>query len=83
MRLCCEPANRGASIHGSKIFMATLDARLLAFDRFSGEKLWDSEIIEYFRGFSATSAPLIVKDLALIGVGGGEFGVVAFLMLTI
>jgi alcohol dehydrogenase (cytochrome c) len=53
--------------------MATLDARILAFDRMSGRKLWESEIIEYYRGFSATSAPLIVKDLAIIGVGGGEF----------
>lgn len=58
--------------------MATLDARLLAFDRLSGELLWDTEIVEYFKGFSATSAPLIVKDLAIIGVGGGEFGVRGF-----
>ncbi len=78
LRLCCGPANRGASIHGDKILMATLDARIMAFDRHSGEKLWDSEIIEYHRGFSATSAPLIVKDLAIIGVGGGEFGVRGF-----
>jgi outer membrane protein assembly factor BamB len=65
------------------LFMVTnfngyLDARILAFDRMSGRKLWESEIIEYYRGFSATSAPLIVKDLAIIGVGGGEFGVRGF-----
>ena len=78
LRICCGPANRGASIHGDKIFMATLDAKILAFDRFSGEKLWESEIIDYSRGFSATSAPLIVKNLAIIGVGGGEFGVRGF-----
>ena len=58
--------------------METLDARMLAFDRLSGELLWDTEIVEYFKGFSATSAPLIVKDLAIIGVGGGEFGVRGF-----
>ena len=63
LRICCGPANRGASIHGDKIFMATLDAKLLAFDRMSGEILWESEIIDYSRGFSATSAPLIVKNL--------------------
>lgn len=78
LRLCCGPANRGASIHSDKILMATLDARIMAFDRLSGKKLWDSEIIEYERGFSATSAPLIVKNLAIIGVGGGEFGVRGF-----
>ena len=32
LRICCGPANRGASIHGDKIFMATLDAKILAFD---------------------------------------------------
>jgi len=78
LRLCCGPANRGVAIVGDKILMATLDARIMAFDRISGEILWDSEIIEYYRGFSATSAPLIVKDMAIIGIGGGEYGVRGF-----
>ena len=71
LRLCCGHANRGASIHGDTILMATLDAKLLAFNRLTGEKLWESEIIEYYKGFSATSAPLVVKNLAVICVGGG------------
>ncbi|MDC1232911.1 hypothetical protein N8076_06605, partial [Gammaproteobacteria bacterium] len=48
------------------------------FNRLTGEKLWESEIIEYYKGFSATSAPLVVKNLAVIGVGGGEFGIRGF-----
>ncbi len=78
LRLCCGPANRGVAIIGDKVLMATLDARLLAFDRLSGEILWDTQIIDYALGFSATSAPLIVKDMAIIGIGGGEFGVRGF-----
>ena len=78
LRICCGPVNRGASIHGDTVFMATLDARLLAFDRKSGELLWDTEIDDYRKGISATSAPLIAKDIAVIGVGGGEFGVRGF-----
>lgn len=78
LRLCCGPANRGASIVGDKILMATLDARMLAFDRMSGEILWNIAIDDYQLGLSATSAPLIVKNLAIIGVGGGEFGVRGF-----
>ena len=78
LRLCCGPANRGVAIIDDKVIMATLDARIMAFDRMSGEILWDSEIIEYYRGFSATSAPLIVKDMAIIGIGGGEYGVRGF-----
>ena len=75
LRICCGPVNRGASIHGDTIFMATLDARLLAFDRKSGELLWNTVIDDYKKGLSATSPPLIAKDIAVIGVGGGEFGV--------
>lgn len=78
LRICCGPANRGVAIVGDKVLMATLDAHLLAFDRKSGEILWDTEIIEYNRGFSATSAPLIVKNMAIIGIAGGEFGVRGF-----
>jgi alcohol dehydrogenase (cytochrome c) len=78
LRICCGPTNRGVAIIGNKVLMATLDARLMAFDRFSGEILWNTVIEDYQRGFSATSAPLIVKNLAIIGVGGGEFGVRGF-----
>jgi len=78
LRICCGPANRGAAIIGDKILMATLDARLMAFDRKSGEILWNTEIDDYRKGLSATSAPLIVKNLAIIGVGGGEYGVRGF-----
>ena len=78
LRICCGPTNRGAAISGDKILMATLDARLMAFDRKSGEILWNTQIVDYKGGFSATSAPLIVKNMAIIGVAGGEFGVRGF-----
>lgn len=75
LRICCGPANRGAAIYGDQIIMGTLDAHLLSFDRFTGELLWDIEIDEHSHGFSATAAPLIVKNMAIIGIAGGEFGV--------
>lgn len=78
LRICCGPASRGVSIIGDTVLMATLDARLMAFDRMSGEILWNIAIDDYQKGFSATSAPLIVKDMAIIGVAGGEFGVRGF-----
>jgi alcohol dehydrogenase (cytochrome c) len=78
LRICCGPANRGAAISGNMIIMGTLDAHLVAFDRFSGELLWDIEIEEHASGFSSTAAPLIVKNMAIIGIGGGEYGVRGF-----
>ncbi len=75
LRICCGPANRGPAIAGDLILMATLDARLVALNRLTGEIVWNVAIGDYTKGTSATSAPLVVKDLAIIGVGGGEFGV--------
>ncbi len=78
MRLCCGPVNRGVAITGDEVIMATLDAKLVALNRLSGDVLWETEIAPYAKGFSATSMPMIVKDMAIIGVAGGEFGVRGF-----
>lgn len=78
MKPCCGPVNRGVSIAGNAILMATLDARLLALDRRSGAMLWNSEIFDYRKGYSATSAPLVVGRRAIIGVAGGEYGIRGF-----
>jgi alcohol dehydrogenase (cytochrome c) len=74
VRLCCGPANRGVAIHGKHVFMATLDAHLVALDRDSGKVVWETEIDDYAKGFSATGAPLVVGDLVITGVAGGEYG---------
>ncbi len=76
--ICCGPVNRGVAIAGDAILMATLDARLIAFHRLSGEILWDTAIIDYREGYAATGAPLIVGDKAIIGIAGGEFGIRGF-----
>lgn len=74
IRLCCGPANRGVAIHGKLLFMATLDAHLVALDRDSGKVVWKTRIDDYAKGFSATAAPLVVGDLVITGVAGGEYG---------
>lgn len=73
---CCDVVNRGAAIHGDKIIFATLDARLVALDRHTGKVLWNKKTGEYQAGYSATAAPLIVKDMVITGNSGGEFGIV-------
>jgi alcohol dehydrogenase (cytochrome c) len=78
LRLCCGPPNRGVAIHGNTVLMATLDAHLLAFDRRTGALQWDKTLADYDKGYSATSAPLIVKGMAVIGIAGGDFGVRGF-----
>ena len=78
LRLCCGPPNRGVAIAGDLVMMATLDAKLIAFQRRTGEIAWSVEIANFEDGYSATSAPLVVGDLAVIGIAGGEYGVRGF-----
>lgn len=78
LRLCCGPVNRGVAISGDVVIMATLDSQIIAFDRLSGEIVWQKEIAPYDLGHSATSMPMVVGDLAIIGIAGGEFGVRGF-----
>ncbi len=78
VRLCCGPANRGVAIAGNMIFMATLDARLLAFERATGKVVWNVQMADHKLGFSATSAPLVVKDMVIVGNGGGEYATRGF-----
>jgi alcohol dehydrogenase (cytochrome c) len=78
LRVCCGLVNRGVAILGDAVFMATLDARIIALHRLTGEILWNTEIIDYRRGFAATSAPLVVGNLVVVGVAGGEFGIRGF-----
>lgn len=75
MRVCCGPTNRGVAIANDKVFMGTLDARLVALDRKTGAVAWNAKVDEYTAGFSVTVAPLVVKDKVIIGIAGGEYGV--------
>ena len=73
---CCDVINRGAAIYGNKIIFGTLDARLVALDRKTGDVVWRDKIADYKAGYSYTAAPLIVNGLVITGNSGGEFGIV-------
>jgi len=77
--LCCVRSNRGAAILGDRLFVATLDAHLLALDRKTGALLWDNKIADYQAGYSITGAPLALEGKIITGVAGGEFGIRGFL----
>src|SRR5687767_6359692 len=74
-RVCCGSNNRGVAILGDTLFMATLDARLIALDAKTGRALWNVGVGDPKLGYSMTMAPLVVKDKVLVGVGGGEYGI--------
>ncbi|MCB1672544.1 MAG: PQQ-dependent dehydrogenase, methanol/ethanol family, partial [Pseudomonadales bacterium] len=74
-RVCCGANNRGVAVLDDRVFMGTLDARLVALDRINGEPLWDVPVGDVDQAYSVTMAPLVVKDKVIVGVGGGEYGI--------
>jgi len=79
LRICCGRNNRGVAILGDTLFMSTLDAHLVALDAKTGNLKWDTEVADYQQGYSKTAAPMIVKDLVVTGIAGGEYGIRGFL----
>src|SRR5690348_3115380 len=78
-RPCCGIVNRGLAILGDTLFMATVDAHLVAIDSKDGHALWNVKVAEAAAGYAMTLAPLVVKDKVIVGVAGGEFGVRGFI----
>jgi alcohol dehydrogenase (cytochrome c) len=76
--LCCGSVNRGVALLGSRVFVGTLDAHLVALDANTGSVLWDVAVADPSTGYSITGAPLVVDDMVVTGVAGGEFGVQGF-----
>jgi alcohol dehydrogenase (cytochrome c) len=79
IRPCCGRVNRGLAILGDKVFLGTLDAHVIALDAKTGAVIWDVAAADYKIGHSFTVAPLALKNLIVIGVSGGEYGVRGFI----
>ena len=67
LKLCCSAVNRGFAVLGDRLFMATLDAHLISLDMKTGTVLYDVELADHAMGYSATVAPLVVKDKVIVG----------------
>jgi alcohol dehydrogenase (cytochrome c) len=73
--LCCGNVNRGVAVAKGKVFMVTGNAHVLALDATTGKRVWDKTYGDVRAGESATVAPLVVKNMVIVGSSGGEFGV--------
>jgi len=73
--LCCGPVNRGLAMKDDLVYVATLDARLVALDRKTGAVAWQQTIDDWHNAYSSTGAPLVVGDKVIAGVAGAEFGI--------
>jgi alcohol dehydrogenase (cytochrome c) len=73
------PVNRGFGVYGDKLFMVTLDAHLLALDMKTGAVVWDVVLADYKIGYSATLAPLVIRDKVIVGISGSDYPTRGFL----
>jgi quinohemoprotein ethanol dehydrogenase len=72
---CCDVVNRGVAVWDGKVFVGTLDGRLIALDSVTGEELWSVVTVDQTKPYTITGAPRIVKGQVIIGNGGAEYGV--------
>jgi len=74
--------NRGVAVKGDRVFVVTDNAHLLALHRVTGALLWETEITAGVidkTNIGNTAAPLVVNDLVIAGVSGGDLGMRGFL----
>lgn len=71
---CCSTNNKGVAVYGGRVYMATLDARLVSLDASSGKLLWEVPVGDNEQGYHMTGAPIVVDGRVITGVSGGEQG---------
>jgi quinohemoprotein ethanol dehydrogenase len=72
---CCDVVNRGVAVWEGKVFVGTIDGRLIALDSKTGAELWSVMTVEADKPYTITGAPRVVKGRVIIGNGGAEYGV--------
>ncbi len=74
-KACCDVVNRGAALYDGKVYVGTLDGRLIALDAKTGKLVWSTLTVDQSKPYTITGAPRVVKGRVLIGNGGAEYGV--------
>jgi alcohol dehydrogenase (cytochrome c) len=73
--LCCGNVNRGVAVARGRVFFVTPHGHLVALDATTGRPVWQQVFVDTRAGESATLAPLVVKNLVIVGSSGAEYGV--------
>ena len=70
--------NRGVAVGGDRVFVTTDHAHLIALNRATGALLWETEMADWRQNYNGTGAPLVVDNLVISGIAGGDDGVRGF-----
>jgi len=69
---CCDIVTRGVAAWNGKIYLATLDGRLIALDAATGKPVWSVDTLEAVWPYTITGAPRVFDGKVLIGNAGAE-----------
>ncbi len=72
---CCDIVNRGVAAWQGKVFVGTIDGRLIALNGKTGHVAWSIQTTDKTKPYTITQAPRVVKGKVLIGNSGAEYGV--------
>ncbi|MEL0168584.1 MAG: PQQ-dependent dehydrogenase, methanol/ethanol family [Pseudomonadaceae bacterium] len=72
---CCDAINRGVALWNGKVYVGTLDGRLIALDAKTGKPVWTQQTTDNSKPYTISGAPRVVNGLVMIGNGGAEYGV--------
>lgn len=72
---CCDVVNRGVALYKGRVYVGTLDGRLMAVDASSGEKVWEVLTVDPNESYTITGAPRVYDGKVIIGNSGAEYGV--------
>ncbi|WP_250890406.1 PQQ-dependent dehydrogenase, methanol/ethanol family [Sphingobium nicotianae] len=72
---CCDVVNRGVAVWKGRVFVGTIDGRLIAIDARTGKQVWSVVTVDQKKPYTITGAPRVVRDKVLIGNSGAELGV--------
>ena len=74
-KLCCDVVNRGVAVYKNKVYLATLDAHIVALDNATGKVVWDKKIGDYTYAETFTIMPMALRGKIIFGTAGAEYGV--------
>jgi len=74
-KLCCDVVNRGVAVYKNKVYLATLDAHVVALDNATGKVVWDKKMGDYTYAETFTLMPMALRGKIIFGTAGAEYGV--------
>jgi alcohol dehydrogenase (cytochrome c) len=74
-KLCCDVVNRGVAVYKNKVYLATLDAHIVALDNATGKVVWDKKMGDYTYAETFTIMPMALRNKIIFGTAGAEYGV--------